>query len=194
MVDFTVIESACRQNKLWQDKGLPPFPIAVNIATKQFMQPNFIPMIKNVLKTTKLEPKYLQVEVTENVIINTSNVIDSIYELKKLGINIVLDDFGAGNSGFNYLHNLPIDQLKIDQSFVKNINSNRSDEVIVQAILNMANSLDLDVVAEGIETPCQLKLLESLDCHKFQGFYFNAPMSAVQFEKAMQKSAGNISE
>lgn len=180
-----VINTACRQNKAWQDKGLPPFPIAVNIATKQFMQPNFITMIQNVLKKTKLDPKYLEVEVTENVILNTANVIDSIKQLKKLGVNIVLDDFGSGNSGFNYLSKLPIDQLKIDQSFIQNI-SNRSDEVIIQAIIGMANSLNLDIIAEGIETPNQLQFLESHECHKFQGFYFNKPMSAQEIEKLIK--------
>jgi diguanylate cyclase (GGDEF)-like protein len=181
-----VIETACRQNKEWQDKGMKPIPIAVNIATKQFMQPNFISMIKNVLNKTKLDPKYLEVEVTENVILNTANVIDSIKELKKIGISIALDDFGTGSSGFNYLRNLPIDQLKIDKSFINNINCDRADEVMIQAIINMANSLNLDIVAEGIETDIQLKFLESIDCHKVQGFYFKKPLSLQQFEEFMK--------
>lgn len=101
-------------------------------------------------------------------------------------MGIVLDDFGTGNSGFNYLHKLPIDQLKIDKSFIQNINRNRSDEVIIEAIIDMANSLNLDVVAEGIETANQLEFLESRDCHKIQGFYFNNPMSAEQrYKKAL---------
>lgn len=178
-----IIKTACQQNKTWQNKGIQPFPVAVNITTKQFMQPNFISMIKNILETTKLDPKYLEVEVTENVIINTVNVIDSINELKKLGISIVLDDFGAGNSGFNYLNKLPIDQLKIDQSFIQNISHNHSDEMILQAIIDMAKNLNLDVVAEGVETSNQLKYLKSHDCYKFQGFYFNKPMSAEKLEK-----------
>ncbi|MCE0722269.1 MULTISPECIES: two-component system response regulator [Legionella] len=177
-----VIKTACSQNKAWQDKGIKPFPISVNIATKQFIQPNFVTMIKDILKTSKLDPKYLKVEVTENVIINAANVIESIHELKKLGVSIVLDDFGVGNSGFNYLNKLPIDQLKIDQSFIKNINFNRSDEVILQAIIDMADKLHLDVVVEGVETSSQVKYLESHNCHKFQGFYFNKPMSAEQLE------------
>lgn len=186
-----IIATACQQHKTWQDMGLPLFPIAVNIATKQFMQPNFISMVKKILDDTKMEPKYLEVEVTENVILNTFNVIDSIHSLKQLGVTIVLDDFGTGNAGFNYLHNLPIDQLKIDQSFVQNINSNHSDEVIIQAIINMANSLHLDVVAEGIENDSQVQFLESHECHKFQGFYFNKPMPPEQFEKLMMRSEGS---
>lgn len=187
-----LIRTACRQNKAWQDKGLTPFPIAVNIATKQFMQPNFISMIKDILTETKLEAKYLEVEITENVLINSNSVIHAIRQLKQMGVNIVLDDFGTGNSGFNYLHHLPIDQLKIDQSFVQNINTNRSDEIIIQAIINMANSLKLDVVAEGIETLGQLKFLESHSCYKVQGFYFNQPMSASQLEELIQSFPDNI--
>lgn len=177
-----VIKTACYQNKTWQDKGIQAFPVSVNITAKQFMQPNFITMIKNILKTSKLDPQYLKVEVTENVIINSVNVLDSISELKKLGVSIVLDDFGSGNSGFNYLSNLPIDQLKIDHSFIKNINSKRSDEVILQAIIDMANNLNLDLVVEGVETTSQLEYLESLNCYKFQGCYFNKPMSADKLE------------
>lgn len=178
-----VIRTACYQNKAWQDKGIQAFPVSVNIATKQFMQPDFITMIKDILKTSKLDPKYLKVEVTENVIINTVNVTDSINELKKLGVSIVLDDFGAANSGFNYLSKLPIDQLKIDHSFIQNINSKRSDEVILQAIIDMANNLHLDLVVEGVETTSQFKYLESHNCYKFQGFYFNKPMSPDKLEK-----------
>jgi diguanylate cyclase (GGDEF)-like protein len=187
-----VIATACRQNKAWQDMGIHPFAISVNIATKQFMQPNFISMIKKILKNTKLEAKYLAVEVTENVIINTVNVTDAINELKKLGVSIVLDDFGTGNSGFNYLSKLPINQLKIDKSFIQNINPDRTDEVILHAIIDMAKNLHLDVVAEGIETSSQLKFLESYNCHKFQGFYFNKPMSAEKLEKILRLEVSAI--
>jgi diguanylate cyclase (GGDEF)-like protein len=181
-----IIKTACLQNKDWQNKGLQPFPIAVNIATKQFMQPNFISMIKEILKITKLNSKYLEVEVTENVIINAPNVVDSINELKKLGVSIVLDDFGSGHSGLNYLSSLPIDRLKIDQSFIQNVNAEHSYEVILQAIIDMAKNLNLDLVVEGIENLNQLKYLEAHDCHKFQGFYLNKPMSAEQFEELVK--------
>lgn len=178
-----LIHTVCKQNKAWQDKGLAPLPIAVNIASKQFIQPNFISMIKAILTETKLEAKYLEIEITENVLINSNTIIHAIRQLKQMGITIVLDDFGTGNSGFNHLHHLPIDQLKIDKSFVQNISRDRSDEIIIQAIINMANSLKLDVVAEGIETLGQLKFLESHSCYKVQGFYFNHPMSANQLEQ-----------
>lgn len=161
-----VIAAACQQNKAWQNKGIPPFPISVNVATKQLMQPNFIPMVKKVLKATKLKAKYLAVEIKENVIISSENRSETISELNKL----------------------PINQLKIDQSFVRNINFDQTDEVILQAIIDMAKNLHLDVVAEGIETPSQLRFLESFDCHKFQGFYFGKPMSAGQVEGMFMES------
>lgn len=113
-------------------------------------------------------------------------MIDSINELKKLGVKIVLDDFGAGNSGFNFLNKLPIDQLKIDQSFIQNISSDRSDEVILQAIIDMASNLNLDIIAEGVETSDQLKYLESHNCYKIQGFYFNEPMTAEKLENFLK--------
>ncbi len=188
-----VINAVCQQNKAWQDKGLLHFPIAVNVTTKQFMQPNFISIIKNALETSKCENKYLVIEVTENTLLNASNVIDCINGLKKLGVRIVLDDFGTGNSGFNYLHKLPIDELKIDQSFIQNIDSNTYDSVIVKAILDLANGLNLDVVAEGVENTGQLKFLESHDCHKFQGFYFHQPVSAEKLEELITEG-GQVSK
>lgn len=179
------INTVCQQSKAWHDKGLAAFPIAVNVTTKQFMQPNFIPVIKNALETSKCESKYLVIEVTENTILNAANVVDCINELKNLGIRVVLDDFGSGNSGFNYLHKLPIDRLKIDKSFVQNATSNSYDSIIIKAILDLANGLNLDVVAEGIENKNQLKFLESHNCHIFQGFYFDKPMPAEKIEELL---------
>ncbi len=178
-----ILRTACAQNKAWQDKGIPPFPVAVNVATKQFIQPNFISMIKAILDETKLEAKYLKVEVTENVIISSMHLIETMRELKDYGITIVLDDFGTGQSGLNYLQNLPIDQLKIDKSFVQNINSNQSYQVIIQAILGMAKGLNLDVIAEGIEDQFQMDYLESQNCYKFQGHLFSEPVLPDQLEK-----------
>lgn len=178
-----VLRAACKQNKAWQDQGVPHFQVAVNVATKQFMQPNLIHIIKTILHETGLEAQYLEIEVTENVIISNINVIETIKELKKLGVYIVLDDFGTGNSGLNYLRNLPIDRLKIDKTFIQNINENRSDEVIIQAIIAMADSLNLDVVAEGVENKKQKTFLETQHCHKFQGYYFSKPVAADKIEQ-----------
>lgn len=182
-----VLRTACFQNKAWQKMGLPAFRIAVNVATKQFIQPNFISMIRSVLDETGLGAEYLEVEITENVIISSIHVIETINELNKMGIKIVLDDFGTGLSGLNYLHNLPIDQLKIDKSFVKNIDCNHNDEVIIQAIIGMADNLHLEVIAEGIENKNQLKFLKERHCHKFQGYLFNKPMSPEALESLLRR-------
>ena len=114
-------------------------------------------------------------------------MIDTIKELKKIGVGITLEDFGTGNSGLNYLRNLPVDRLKIDQTFINKIDSNHTDEVIIQAIIAMAGSLYLDVIAEGVEYKNQLSFLEAQHCQKFQGFYFSKPVSADKIESLLKK-------
>lgn len=177
-----VLRTACLQNKIWQDKGLPPITVAVNVANKQFMQPGFVQTVKNILDETGLLPHYLEIEVTENVIINNDSVIESIKELKALGIKIVLDDFGTGNSCLNYLRALPIDQLKIDQTFIRDIDQNHSDAIIVKAIISIANSLSLKVVAEGVENSLQVNFLKKQNCDRLQGYYFSRSVDAKKIE------------
>lgn len=176
-----VLRTACEQNKAWQDQGLFPIRVAVNVSSRQFRQPNLVKTIANILKETGLKPEYLEIEVTENVIINNAEVVKLICELKEMGVQIVLDDFGTGNSSLNYLKQIPVDRLKIDQSFVQNIDLNRSDEVIIHAIIAMANSLNIPVLAEGVETKGQLKFLQDENCNDIQGFFFSKPLE----EKAM---------
>lgn len=186
-----VIRAACKQNKKWQEMGLPPVRVAVNVATKQFNQPNLVPMIKNILQETGLEPKYLELELTENVIINNVASIEAIKELKEFGVSVSLDDFGTGYSSISYLRKIPVDRLKIDQSFVESINVNKGDEVLIQAIIAMAKNMDLDILAEGIETQNQLDYLKSIKCSEGQGYYFSKPLQASEFEKILQ---GQVSE
>lgn len=182
-----VLKTACEQNKAWQDKGLPLFPVGVNVATKQFMKPHFVQEVKAILNETGLEAQYLEIEVTEHVLLNNINVIETIKKLKEIGVRIVLDNFGIGNSSLNYLRNLPIDRLKIDRSFIQKIDSNRSDEVIIQAIIAMADSLFLDVIATGVKNKTQLNFLEMKNCQKFQGHYFSKPVSADKIESLLKK-------
>ncbi|MBA2709038.1 MAG: EAL domain-containing protein [Tatlockia sp.] len=184
-----VLKTACKQNKEWQNKGFKPFPISVNMATKQFMQPNIIEIIKGILHDTGLKAEYLEIEVTENVIISGRDVVNTIMELKQLGVRIVLDDFGTGNACLNYLRALPIDQIKIDKSFIDNIHTSSPDQVIIQAIIAMANSLLMEVLAEGVTNPEQLKFLEAQNCNKFQGYYFSKPVDADELEAFLIKCA-----
>lgn len=181
-----VVKTACLQNKAWQAKGLPPIRVSVNVANYQLKQPDFVEMVENILHETDLKPEYLEIEVTENVIIGNPDVIRVIEELKKLGIEVSLDDFGTGNSSLSYLKKVHVDRLKIDRSFVKNIDVDRSDEVIIQAIIDMAHSLDYKVLAEGVETQKQLKFLISKNCQTAQGYYFSKPVTTQEFETLMK--------
>ncbi len=160
--------------------------VGVNVANYQFKQPDFIMKVKNILTQTGLTPKHLEVEVTENVIISNPEVLEVIKELKEIGVQVALDDFGTGNSSLNYLKKLHVDRLKIDQSFIQNIDIDRSDEVIIQAIIDMARSLNYNVLAEGVETQEQLNFLVKKNCEVFQGNFFATPMSADDLEKMMK--------
>jgi len=177
-----VLRTACQQNKAWQDSGLPPIRIAVNITTQQLNQYNLVEIVKNILDETQLKPEYLELELTENSIISNINVINTINTLKDLGLHIALDDFGTGYSSLSYLKDIHLDRLKIDKSFVQNILLNRGDEVIIQAIITMAHSLNLEVLAEGIETEKQLNFLKKQNCGEIQGFYFSKPLSTSDLE------------
>lgn len=186
-----VLKTACKQNKDWQDAGLPPIRVAVNITTQQLNQYNLVDFVKKVLNETELEPKYLELELTENSIVSNTSAINTINTLKELGIHIALDDFGTGYSGLSYLKNLQLDRLKIDRSFVKNIQINRGDEVIIQAIITMAHSLNLEVLAEGVETEAQMDFLKNLKCGEIQGYYFNKPLSSSDLEKVLKDPQNN---
>ncbi len=184
-----ILESACRENKRWQEMGLPPMRVAVNITSQQFKQPNLVNIIKTVLNNVGLDPQYLELELTENIILNDLDSADKIAELRKVGVFIALDDFGTGYSSLSYLRNIPIDRLKIDQSFVKNISINREDEIIIQAIITMAHGLNLEVVAEGVETQNQLNFLNSQHCGEIQGFYFSKPLLSDDLEFFLRQPA-----
>jgi diguanylate cyclase (GGDEF)-like protein len=181
-----VLKTACKQNKAWQDKGLPSMPVSVNAGSYQFKQPNFVEKVKHILRDTGLKPEYLELEVTENVIVSNPEVMKVIKELRDVGVEVSLDDFGTGNSSLSYLKKVHVDRLKIDQSFVSNIDVDKSDEVIIQAIIDMAHSLDYQVLAEGVETQKQMKFLISKNCQSAQGYYFSKPLSSQEIEVFMK--------
>lgn len=189
-----VINTACKQLKTWQQKGFKPIRVAVNVATKQFRLYNFVETISNILKKTDLDAHFLELELTENMIINNLDMVKTIKDLKKMGIQIVLDDFGTGYSSLNYLREIPVDRLKIDQSYVQNIESNRGDDVIIQAIISLAKSLNVEVLAEGVETEKQLNFLKSQKCGEVQGFYFSHPLSVDDCEKILKDDNQKLEE
>ena len=183
-----VIRESCRQISRWKKKGLPLFRIAVNIATQQLKQSNFAEVVQSILEEFKVEPKYLELEITENVIIMHQDIIQTINKLQAIGVKIVLDDFGTGNSSLNYLRQIHIDRLKIDQSFVKNISTSRSDEVIIEAIISMARSFNFKVLAEGVETENQMAFLKKQHCDEVQGYLLSKPLSVKQIEQYLKKT------
>jgi len=184
-----VIRKACQQNKQWQNAGLPPIRVAVNITAQQFMHQNIPNLVSNILKETQLEAKYFELELTENVIVSTPEIINSITELKKMGVMIAIDDFGTGYSSLSYLKKIPMDRLKIDKSFVQHIQSNTDDEVIIRAVISMAKNLNLEVLAEGVENQNQVDFLKKHECGDVQGFYFSKPLLVEQLENFLKNPA-----
>lgn len=181
-----VIKEACRQNKEWQTKGIPPLRVGVNMAHLQLEQADLIPKLKLILQETGLSSKFLELELTENIIINNEEIIEKIHALKKLGLGISLDDFGTGYSSFSYLKKLPLDRIKIDRVYIQNIHLNPNDEAIIRAIVAMAISLNLQVIAEGVETQEQAQFLKKLYCHEGQGFYFCRPLEPDKLIQFLQ--------
>lgn len=172
-----VMREACRQLKAWQDEGLAPVPVAVNLSALEFRQRDVAAEIAAVLLETGLAPQYLEIELTESVLMHqTGQVLDTLNALKALGVGISIDDFGTGYSSLAYLKRYPIDKLKIDRSFVADTPGNTDDVAIVTAIIQMGRSLQLQTVAEGVETQAQIDLLAGLGCDLIQGFVVAMPM------------------
>ncbi|MEQ6354576.1 EAL domain-containing protein [Lysinibacillus sp. M3] len=175
-----ILETACAQAKIWREQGLPPMKVAVNLSIGQLFQQDLVHMVQEILQCTKLEPKYLQLEITESMTMNIDQITQLLHELKTIGIQIAVDDFGTGYSSLSYLKDFPIDCLKIDRTFVRNIQHNPNDEALVSMILSMAKHLRLKVVAEGIEEVEQLAFLIDGGCDYIQGYLFSKPISAEE--------------
>ncbi len=181
-----VLRTACVQNKLWQDAGLAPMRLSVNFSARQFQQAAFISSVAEILKETNLDPRWLELELTESSIMkDPEQAIEKLHELKLMGIKVAIDDFGTGYSSLNYLKRFPIDTLKIDKSFVSDLCKDPHDTAIVRAIITLGHALDLVVIAEGVETQEQLHYLRSLDCDVVQGFLFSKSLSTTAFEELL---------
>lgn len=183
-----VMREACRQLKAWQDEGLPPVPVAVNLSALEFRQRDVAAEIAAVLLETGLAPQYLEIELTESVLMHqTGQVLDTLNAIKALGVGISIDDFGTGYSSLAYLKRYPIDKLKIDRSFVADTPGHADDVAIVTAIIQMGRSLQLQTVAEGVETQAQIDLLAGLGCDLMQGFVVSAPPDAEATERWLRR-------
>ena len=188
-----VLRTACRQNKAWQTAGVLHSRVAVNLSPRQFQQPGLIPMVDRILKETQLEASCLELELTESSMMkDTEFAITTLARLKGMGIRLSIDDFGAGYSSLAYLKRLPIDYLKIDQSFVREIITEPRDAAIVTAIVTLAHSLEMKVVAEGVENEEQLQLLQHLGCDEIQGDFISRPVTAESFPALVQQRNGRV--
>jgi diguanylate cyclase len=187
-----VLSEACAQNKSWQGLGFPDLRVAVNISGVQFQQRDLVDSIARVLVESRLEPHCLELEITESVIMhNASEAIVMLEKLSRMGVDISVDDFGTGYSSLSYLKRFSIDKLKIDQSFIRDISQNQDDAAIVQAIIALAHSLRLRVVAEGVESEEQLQFLRSLGNDEYQGFLHSKPLTAAEFGRYLETSNGH---
>ena len=182
-----VLRCACEHLKAWNDRGLHIGHLAVNVSPRQFRQPNFINQVRTILIQTGADPSMLGLELTEGMVIdNIVDTIEKMQELKKLGIKLSIDDFGTGYSSLTYLKKMPLDILKIDQSFVRDIETDSNDAAIVEMIISMAMHLDLKVIAEGVETKFALNFLEDKGCPLYQGYLFSKPVPNEQFIKLLK--------
>lgn len=183
-----VLETACKQLKTWAQEGYPALPISVNVSAYQFRQSDFIQSVKKVLTDTQINPHLLTLELTETVILeNESTVIEKLIELKQLGISLSIDDFGSGYSSLSYLKDFPVDEIKIDRSFINDLHCNSRDRSLVNIIIKIGESLGAKIVAEGVETLEQFNFLKDAGCNLIQGYLIGRPMSALDIVKNYQE-------
>ncbi|WP_170287571.1 EAL domain-containing protein [Aquibacillus halophilus] len=173
-----VLRTACLQLKSWENNGFHSLKISVNLSIRQFYQPNLISMIDNIIKEIEINPSKLTIEITESMTMDVETATSILYELKNIGVNISIDDFGTGYSSLSYLKTFPIDSLKIDQSFISDINKSKDDENIATTILVIAHNLGLSVIAEGVESKDQLEILKRHKCDEAQGYLFSKPLNS----------------
>ncbi len=184
-----VLNTACKAAKSWQDPRHPGIRISVNISARQFHAENFVETIERAIEISNLNPNLLELEITEGMVIkNTDNVVKKLEELKALGVLLSIDDFGTGYSSLAYLKKFPVDQLKIDQSFIRNIHEDHDDAAITDAVIRLGHSLGLSVVGEGVETEEHVKILKEKGCDIFQGYHFCRPINYDDFVEFMKKS------
>jgi diguanylate cyclase (GGDEF)-like protein/PAS domain S-box-containing protein len=182
-----VLRTACSQARKWQDEGLCATPVAVNVSAVQFRQPGFRELVSRVLSETGLACQYLELEVTESLLLSNADMTSSVLrELKGMGLKLAIDDFGTGYSSLSYLKQFPFSKLKIDRSFIRDVAVNSDDAAITTAIISMAKSLSLKVIAEGVENEAQMSFLRKLGCEEIQGYYFSKPLTAEEISTKLR--------
>ena len=184
-----VLRTACKQNKVWQDEGLTPVRMAVNVSIYQIRNSDLVAQVRAALDETGLSPQYLELEITESVANKEADaILNNLNALKELGISISIDDFGTEYSSLSRLSILPIDRVKMDMQFVRNLNKSEKDKAITKGIVYIAHKLGLKLIAEGVETDSQFEFLDQLKCDEVQGYYFYRPLSPEDMEAVIRKN------
>jgi EAL domain-containing protein (putative c-di-GMP-specific phosphodiesterase class I) len=184
-----VVMEACRQLRVWSNEGVPVVPVALNLSGRQLQQSDLERRIRRIVAAAAIDPRLLELEITESVLMrNPEQAARLLRQLKEMGMRLSVDDFGTGYSSLAYLKSFPLDTLKIDRSFVKDVISSSDDAAIVQAIVALARSLKLATVAEGVESGSQLALLTAVGCDEYQGYYFSAPLVADKIASLLQRT------
>ena len=185
-----VLRTACLQARKWQDEGLLAVPVAINVSAIQFHREGFCKRVRDVLKETGLSPQYLELELTESLLLsNVDMTLSVLRELQEMGVSLAIDDFGTGYSSLSYLKQFPVSKLKIDRSFIRDIAVDVDDAAITTAIISMATNLRLKVIAEGVETEEQMSFLQGHHCDEIQGYYFSKPESASDAARRLKEEA-----
>jgi diguanylate cyclase (GGDEF)-like protein len=185
-----VLRTACSQARKWQDEGLPAVPVAVNVSAVQFRQADFCERIGRVLSETGLASQYLELELTENLLLSNADVTFSVLQdLRAMGLKLAIDDFGTGYSSFNYLRQFGVSKLKIDRLFIRDVAVNPDDAAITTAIISLAKSLSLKVIAEGVEDEAQMSFLRAHQCDEIQGYYFSKPLAVDKVADKLRGTA-----
>ena len=189
-IDAWVLRATCRQLRVWLDAGVTPVRLAVNISAAQFQNPGFIGLVKNTLAAFDIPASQIELEITEGALIdNLDHAREVLCELRALGLDLAIDDFGTGYCSLAYLKSMPIDKLKIDQSFVRDITRSTRDAAIVEVILQLSRQLGLRCIAEGVETAAEYDWLLEKGCDLFQGYFFHRPMPLADFEQILSAQA-----
>jgi EAL domain-containing protein (putative c-di-GMP-specific phosphodiesterase class I) len=186
-----VLHEACRQNKAWQDAGLAPMVVSVNVSARQFREKNLVARVAGALKESGLQARYLELEVTESLIMQDFDLAVAIMEeLRRLGVQLSIDDFGTGYSSLSALKSYPVARLKIDKSFIDGLPANEDDKAVASAVISLGRTLNLRVIAEGVETDAQAAFLRSVNCDEMQGYLFSKPIPAQKIEEMLRATPG----
>ena len=183
-----VLREACRQNKAWQDAGLPPIVVSVNVSARQFRDKNLVARVVGALKDSGLDAKYLELEVTESLIMQDVDLaVATMEDLRGLGVQLSIDDFGTGYSSLSALKSFPVSRLKIDKSFIDGLLADENDRAVASAIISLGQKLNLRVIAEGVETEAQAEFLRNINCDEMQGYLFSKPFPAQEIEELLRR-------